>query len=60
MRETPTTTRVRAMMVIITDSSVRASKARCIHSMVATPTNPAGMLPRPRKMAISAFTERCR
>jgi len=60
IRDAPTSTRVMAMIVIIIDLTVSASKEPSIHSRVATPMSPAGMLPRPRKTAISRFTDRWR
>jgi hypothetical protein len=57
MSETPTRTRVRAMIVIMMFLTVSASKEPSIHSRVATPRSPAGMLPRPRKIATSRFTD---
>src|SRR5215217_5012141 len=60
IRDTPTTTRVTAMIVTMIDSTVAGSKATLIHSRVPTPRSPAGMLPNPRKTANSRLTVRCR
>ncbi len=48
------------MTLIMMDFTVSGSKAPSIHSSVATPSNPAGMLPNPRKSATSRFTDRWR
>ena len=55
--DAPTSTRVAAMIVIIMDCTVSGPKEPLIHSRVATPSKRAGMLPRPRKVAISRFTD---
>src|SRR5215213_7646403 len=47
------------MIVIMIASTLAGSKEPFIHSRVPTPSSPAGMLPIPRKTAISTLTERC-
>ena len=51
---------VQSIMVTMMFCTPWASKLFLIHSRVCTPKRLAGMLPKPKKIATSKFTERCR